>query len=107
MAILTNPQIVNLPMPVAMPFTLGNFHLKCSSPYVDSGNVTGISPLDLDCTPIIISNLIDMGTYENTFSNTWLCLTNAWGTDSNWSAEYAPSYCTSVTINSGLAVKFN
>jgi hypothetical protein len=68
----TNPQLINISDTSAAPIFSGDFHVNNSSVVIDSGtpDTTGLNlPVkDLDGNPRIINN-IDIGPYENNFSN--------------------------------------
>jgi len=72
---LTNNSISNAPNFLNQP--AGDYHLQVGSPGIDAGNNSYVMGADLDGNPRIVSGIVDIGCYENQYSNVlYVSLTN-------------------------------
>ena len=82
---LTNNSISNAP--IFLNASAGDYHLQVSSPGIDAGNNSYVMGADLDGNPRIVSGIVDMGCYENQYSNVLyvsLSSTNPVAPYTNW-----------------------
>lgn len=75
-------------------------------PSVNIGNNAAVPvthTIDITGAPRIQQGIVDLGAYEGGYLNTttWLGLTDAWSSASNWSSGNVPDACTHAIINNG------